>query len=70
MNTLKPECPPIPILDELLNYGNFIEVNVNKLVPEETVILYDPAISNENHKIMCILILSNRPENEPFDVIS
>ena len=27
MNTINPACPPIPTLDELLNSGNFIEVN-------------------------------------------
>ena len=68
--TTNPVCPPIPTLDELLHSGNFIEVNVVELVPEETVILYDPAVPNENYKIMCILILSNRPENAPNDVIS
>jgi hypothetical protein len=68
--TTIPACPPVPTLDELLNSGNFIEVNVDELVPEETVILYDPAVPNENYKIMCILIISNRPENAPSDVIS
>jgi len=66
--TTIPACPPIPTLDELLHSGNFIEVNVVELVPEETVILYDPAVPNENYQIMCVLILTNLPENAPNDV--
>jgi len=38
MNT-NPPCPPIPTRDELFNSGNFIEVNINNLVPNETVVL-------------------------------
>jgi hypothetical protein len=38
MNT-NPACPPIPTRDELLNSGNFIEVNINNLVPNESVVL-------------------------------
>ncbi len=34
-----PACPPIPTRDELLHSGNFIEVNINNLVPNETVVL-------------------------------
>ena len=34
-----PACPPIPTLYELINSGNFIEVNSNNLVPNETVVL-------------------------------
>ena len=34
-----PACPPIPTLYDLVNSGNFIEVNSNNLVPNETVVL-------------------------------
>jgi hypothetical protein len=37
--TTNPACPPIPTRDELFNYGNFIEVNINNLVADETVVL-------------------------------
>jgi hypothetical protein len=37
--TTNPACPPIPTRDELLHSGNFIEVNINNLVPNETVVL-------------------------------
>jgi hypothetical protein len=37
--TTNPACPPIPTRDELFNSGNFIEVNINNLVPDETVVL-------------------------------
>jgi hypothetical protein len=36
--TTIPACPPIPTLDELLNSGNFMEVNVNELVQGEFVL--------------------------------
>ena len=67
--TTNPECPPIPTLDELLNSGNFIEVNATQLEVGETVILYDSDVPNQNDQIMCILILINVPHNAP-DVIS
>jgi hypothetical protein len=38
MNTI-PACPPIPTPDELFNSGNFIEVSINNLVPDEFVVL-------------------------------
>ena len=34
-----PACPPTPSLNQLFNSGNFIEVNSNNLVPNETVVL-------------------------------
>jgi len=34
-----PACPPIPSLNQLFNSGNFIEVNSNNLVPNESVVL-------------------------------
>ncbi len=34
-----PACPPIPTRDELFNSGNFIEVDRNNLVPNESVVL-------------------------------
>ena len=37
--TTNPACPPIPTRDELFNSANFIEVNINNLVPDETVVL-------------------------------
>ena len=68
MNTINPACPPIPTLDELLNSGNFIEVNATQLEVGETVILYDSDVPDQNYQIMCVLILTNRPENAPNDV--
>ncbi len=37
--TTNPACPPIPTRDELLHSGNFIKVDRNNLVPNETVVL-------------------------------
>ena len=37
--TTIPACPPIPTPDELFNSGNFIEVSINNLVPDENVVL-------------------------------
>ena len=37
--TNNPACPPTPSLNQLFNSGNFIEVNSNNLVPNETVVL-------------------------------
>ena len=34
----------------------------------ETVILYDSDVPNQNYQIMCVLILTNLPENAPNDV--
>ena len=67
MNTINPACPPIPTLDELLNSGNFIEVNVNELEVGETVIKYDPVILDPNYQIRCVEILINNPEDDPND---
>lgn len=68
MNTINPACPPIPTLDELLNSGNFIEVNATQLEVGETVILYDSDVPDQNYQIMCVEILTNLPENAPNDV--
>lgn len=67
MNTINPACPPIPTLDELLNSGNFIEVNILQLEVGETVIKYDPVILDPNYQIRCVEILINSPEDEPND---
>ena len=67
MNTINPACPPTPTLDELLNSGNFIEVNVNELEVGETVIKYDPVILDPNYQIRCVEILINNPEDDPND---
>jgi hypothetical protein len=60
-------CPPIPTLDELLNSGNFIEVNINNLEVGETVIKYDPVVLDQNYQIRCVEILINSPEDVPND---
>lgn len=67
MNTINPACPPTPTLDELLNSGNFIEVNILQLEVGETVIKYDPVILDPNYQIRCVEILINSPEDEPND---
>jgi hypothetical protein len=46
-------CPPIPTLDELLNSGNFIEVDVDELVQGEFV------IRKHLENIRCIEVLGN-----------
>jgi arabinogalactan endo-1,4-beta-galactosidase len=46
-------CPPIPTLDELLNSGNFIEVDVDELVQGEFV------IRKHLENISCIEVLEN-----------
>jgi hypothetical protein len=46
-------CPPIPTLDELLNSGNFIEVDVDELVQGEFV------IRKHLENISCIEVLGN-----------
>lgn len=69
MDTIDPTSPPT--LDQLLNSGNFIEVNVNKLVPNEVVILryrdritYVQIINNTNDPNGRIKYLfSDKPEN-------
>ena len=55
MNTVNPACPPIPSLDELLHSGNFIEVNVNHLIPEELVIIQN------GEDLNCVQIIANSP---------
>ncbi len=55
MDTIDPTSPPT--LDQLLNSGNFIEVNVNKLVPNEVVIL------RYRDRITCVQIMNNT--NDP-----
>jgi hypothetical protein len=52
MNTI-PACLPIPTLDELLNSGNFIEVDVDELVQGEFV------IRKHLENISCIEVLEN-----------
>ena len=69
MDTIDPTSPPT--LDQLLNSGNFIEVNVNELVPNEVVILryrdritYVQIINNTNDPNGRIKYsFSNNPEN-------
>jgi hypothetical protein len=52
-------CPPIPTLDELLNSGNFIEVDVDELVPSKIVVLMKPSATNpETKEIHCVNILN------------
>ena len=65
--TTNPACPPTPTLDELLNSGNFIEVNINNLEVGETVIKYDPVVLDQNYQIRCVEILINSPEDVPND---
>ena len=65
--TTNPACPPVPTLDELLNSGNFIEVNINNLEVGETVIKYDPVVLDQNYQIRCVEILINSPEDVPND---
>ena len=63
-------CPPVPTLDELLNSGNFIEININNLEVGETVIKYDPVVLDQNYQIRCVEILINSPEDVPNDEFS
>jgi hypothetical protein len=65
--TTNQTCPPVPTLDELLNSGNFIEVNINNLEVGETVIKYDPVVLDQNYQIRCVEILINSPEDVPND---
>jgi hypothetical protein len=52
-------CPPTPTLDELLNSGNFIEVDVDELVPSKIVVLMEPSATNpETKEIHCVNILN------------
>lgn len=66
MNTI-PACPPTPTLDELLNSGNFIEVNATQLEVGETVIQYEPVILDPDYQIRCVEIVINSPEDDPND---
>jgi hypothetical protein len=66
----QPACPPLPTLDELFSNPSFYEVNINELVPNETVVFYNP--SNPNMPLVCIQIISNtnthlrfRPNDQP-----
>jgi len=65
-----PACPPVPTLDELLNSGNFIEVNINNLEVGETVIRYDPVVLDQNYQISCVEILINSPEDVPMSKLT
>jgi len=57
--TTNQTCPPIPTLDELLNSGNFIEVDVDELVPSKIVVLMKPSATNpETKEIHCVNILN------------
>ena len=57
--TTNPACPPIPTLDELLHSGNFIEVDVDELVPSKIVVLMKPSATNpETKEIHCVNILN------------
>jgi hypothetical protein len=57
-----PACPPIPTPDELFNSGNFIEVSINNLVPDEFVVL---SLMN-GMAIQCIEIVAlNNPVGNP-----
>jgi hypothetical protein len=51
--TTNQTCPPVPTLDELLNSGNFIEVDVDELVQGEFV------IRKHLENISCIEVLGN-----------
>ena len=53
MDFINPTCPPIPTLDELLDSGDFIEVNVNDLVQGDFVIL------THLDNTRCIEVLAN-----------
>ena len=56
--TTNPACPPIPTRDELFNSGDFIEVDRNNLVPNESVVL---SVMN-GMAIQCIEIVAlNNP---------
>jgi hypothetical protein len=68
--TTIPACPPVPTLDELLNSGNFIEVNINNLNVGETVIRYDPVVLDQNYQISCVEILTNSPEDVPMSELT
>lgn len=52
--TTIPVCPPTPTLNELLNSGNFIEVNVDELVQGEFAIRKD-----SEDDVTCVEVLEN-----------
>ena len=54
----QPACPPIPTLDELLNSGQFIQVPINELVPNEFAIY-----ATRSNYITCVEILEPQKEN-------
>jgi hypothetical protein len=53
LDFINPACPPIPTLDELLDSGDFIEVDVNDLVQGDFVIL------THLDNTRCIEVLAN-----------